>query len=319
MSSTKKKRIAVLRGGQSSEHRASLATGKQVLAHLDTAIFSPVDIYIDRAGVWYEDGAPVDPYTMLQFMDGVFNALHGEYGEDGTVQSLLDDIGIAHTGSSALASKLAIDKQQTKLLVSQQGIVVPRGTIMRSSSKDHESQLAALWRTHHHPLIVKPNASGSSVGVSLVRDFASLVAAATYILATGHDALVEEYISGQEVSVSIIANMRREALYAAVPGHIKYEGQYLANAAQNAANYSVEPMKQFSSTERDLVIRIAKHVHSILGLSGYSRSDFIVSKKGIYFLEVNTLPGLSPHSIFTRTLEESGIKMQDFLTHVIGE
>jgi D-alanine-D-alanine ligase len=319
MSSTKKKRIAVLRGGPSSEHHASLSTGAHVLKNLDTDMYEPVDIYIDKAGTWHEAGVPVDPYVALQFVDIVFNALHGEYGEDGNVQALLDDAKKIHTGSDAFASRIAIHKHDTKILLAKTGIKTPRSHIVRPHSKSKDRELADIWRSLHHPLIIKPNASGSAVGVSLAHRFHELEQSVEYILASGHSALVEEYIKGSEVSVSIIADYRGESLYAAVPSHVRYDGEFLSNSIQKNAQYGVEPMKHFSTVERELVLRTAKHVHRELGLGQYSRIDFIVASNGIYFIEANTLPGLSPHSIFVRALEESGIKMQDFLTHVLGE
>lgn len=317
MQSTHKKRIAVLRGGPSSEHRASLSSGAHVLKSLDHVYYEPIDIYIDKAGTWHEAGVPIDPYAALQFIDIVFNALHGEYGEDGTIQVILDDAKKIHTGSDAFASRTAIDKHNTKVLLTKTGIKMPRSHIVRPHSKNKDSELAEMWRTLHHPLIIKPNASGSAVGVSMAHSFHELENSVEYILASGHSALVEEYVKGSEVSVSIIADYRGQNLYAAVPSHVRYEGEFLSNSIQKNAAYSVEPMKHFSPVERELVLRSAKHVHKELGLGAYSRIDFIIAQNGIYFIEANTLPGLSPHSIFVMALEESGISFSDFLTHAV--
>ncbi len=319
MKGTRKKRIAVLRGGPSSEHHFSLSSGKNVLEHLDRELYIPIDIYIDKKAQWHEEGVPVHPYTSLQFVDGVFNALHGEYGEDGTVQTIIDNARKPHTGASVFSSRVAIDKHTTKLLLQKSGIKTPRGSIIRPSTKDSHKHLAELWRTLQHPLIVKPNASGSSVGMSIVRDFHGLLAAVEFITKTGHSALVEEFIEGQEVSVSIISDYRGEKLYAAIPSHVRHSAVYFDNITKKTNSFHVAPMKHFSSTERELVIRTAKHIHRELGLGQYSRTDFIVSKNGIYFLEVNTLPGLTPHSIFVKALEESGITFSDFLTHIVED
>jgi D-alanine-D-alanine ligase len=319
MNSTHKKRVAVLRGGPSSEHRASISSGKHVLEHIDREKYEVFDIYIDKKGQWHEAGAPVDPYTLLQFIDIVFNALHGEYGEDGTVQAILQDSKKIYTGSDVFASKIAIDKHATKTLLKKSGIKMPSGSILRPHLKSIDKELAEVWRTLHHPLIVKPNASGSAVGVSIARTFHELERSVRYILASGHSALVEEYITGEEVSVSVISEMRGEALYAAIPSHVRYTGAYLSNSIQNNKEYYVDPMRHFTHIERELVIRTAKHIHRELGLGQYSRIDFIVSPKGIYFIEANTLPGLSEHSIFVKALEHSGIRFSDFLVHIIEQ
>ncbi|MEN9852505.1 MAG: hypothetical protein RI996_448 [Candidatus Parcubacteria bacterium] len=317
MNRTHTKRVGVVRGGPSSEHHASLSSGAHILKNLDSSYYEPVDIYIDKTGTWHEAGVPVDPYEVLQFVDIVFNALHGEYGEDGTVQAIFDDAKIAHTGSDTFASRIAIHKHDTKALLAKTGIKMPRSRIVRPHSKSKETNLAEIWRTLHHPLIIKPNASGSAVGISIARSFTELTQSVEYILASGHSALIEEYVKGSEVSVSIIANYRGESLYAAIPSHIRYEGEFLSNSIQKNAEYRVEPMKHFSPIERELVLRTAKHIHRELGLGQYSRIDFIIAKNGIYFIEANTLPGLSPHSIFVKALEESGIAFSDFLTHVV--
>lgn len=314
---TAKIRVAVLRGGPSSEHTISISSGKHVLENLDIEKFVPIDIYIDKGGVWHLDGVATSPYNALQFVDVVFNAMHGEYGEDGVVQALLEELSVPYNGSSTFASSLAIDKHKTALLLEKDGVLSPFSTVIRPYAKAPEKAIAELWRTMHHPLIVKPVASGSSVGLALAKDFKHFDTSVRKILVSGHSALVQEYIRGREVSVSIIEDMREQDLYAAIPVTIKHNSHIFDNVTKKSASFHVEPMRGFSSTERELVIRIAKHIHKEFGLRHYSRSDFIINEKGVYFIEVNTLPGLTKHSILPAALKESGISMKDFLTHVI--
>jgi D-alanine-D-alanine ligase len=317
MKNSLKKRVAVLRGGPSSEHHFSISSGKHVLANLDSEKFIPVDIYIDKSGAWHLDGVAASPYAALQFIDVVFNSMHGEYGEDGTVQGLLEEIGIPYNGTSTFGSSMAIDKHKTALILAKNGIQTPKSHVLRPNSKNIEKAVAELWRTMQHPLIVKPVASGSSVALDLTRDFHHFENAVNKILNSGHAALVQEYIKGREVSVSIIEDMRGEDLYAAVPVAIKYNSKVFDNVTKKSGDFHVEPMKNFSSVERELVMRIAKHIHKDLGLRHYSRSDFIISDKGIYLLDVNTLPGLTKKSLLPGALKESGISIKDFLTHII--
>ena len=318
MLSTNKKRIAVLRGGPSSEHSISLASGQNVINNLDRELFVPIDIYIDRAGTWHESGVEVNPYEALVFADTVFNSLHGEYGEDGTVQKVLNDVSIQYTGSDNFASKIAMDKHTTKILLEKEGIKMPKNYIIRNTDTNYEKKLADIWRKEHSKLIVKPNSSGSSVGLMLATNYIDLVKSVKNILEKGHSALIEEYIEGKEVSVSVIENMRGEALYVPIPSHIKHDGKVFDNVIKKSAKYRVVPMQNFSQAERDFVSAGAKIVHRVLGLRDYSTSDFIVTSDGIYFLEVNTLPGLTEHSILPQALLNSGISMKDFLTHLIG-
>lgn len=317
MNSSHKKRIAVLRGGASSEHTASILSGKHVLENLDNDKFIPIDIYIDKNGTWHLDGVATSPYAALQFVDVVFNAMHGEYGEDGTVQALLEEIGRPYNGSKALASQITIDKHTTALLLAKSGILTPKSKVIRPSAKEQAKAIAELWRSMQHPLIVKPVASGSSVALALCKDYKHFEGAVKKIISSGHAALVQEYVVGKEVSVSVVEDMRGQDLYAAIPLSVRYEGEVFSNTIKKTAKYQALPMKNFSSVERELVLRMAKHIHRELGLRHYSRSDFIISSKGIYFLEVNSLPGLSKDSLLPAALRESGISMKEFLTHII--
>ena len=318
MSINTKKKIAVLRGGPSSEHGISLASGQNVINSLDRNLFTPIDIYIDREGAWHEGGVRTAPQTAMIFADFAFVALHGEYGEDGAVQKILNDIGMKHTGSDSFSSKLAMDKHTTKILLEREGIKMPKSYIVRTYDTDYEKKLADIWRKEHNKLIVKPNGSGSSVAVYLATNYTDLVKSVKNILGKGHHALIEEHIEGKEVSASVVEGMRGERHYVPIPSHIKHNGIIFDNITKKSSKYSVVPMKNFSQAEREVVTRTAKHIHSVLGLKDYSTSDFIINNRGIYFLEVNTLPGLTPNSILPQALLNSGISMKDFLTHVIG-
>jgi D-alanine-D-alanine ligase len=312
-----RKRVAVLRGGPSSEHAISISSGKNVLEHLDREKFVPVDIYIDKNGVWHLDGVSTTPYAALAFVDVVFNAMHGEYGEDGTVQGILEELGTSYNGSRVFESRIAIDKNTTALLLAKSGILTPASQILRPRTLAPEKRIAELWRTMQHPLIVKPVASGSSVALALAKDFKYFESSVKKIISSGHSALIQEYVTGREVAVSVIEDMRGEDLYAAIPVSVRYDSDIFDNITKKSGLFHAQPMKGFSDIERELVLRIAKHVHRELGLRHYSRSDFIISEKGIYFLEVNTLPGIAKNSLLPAALRESGISMKEFLTHVI--
>lgn len=318
MVATSKKRIAVLRGGPSSEHHFSLLSGKNVIENLDKDKFVPVDVYIDKKGFWHVEGVVVTPYTALQFVDIAFIALHGEYGEDGTVQKLLEDYGIPFIGSDSFASSIGINKHNTKLMLSKSGIVMPRSKVFRPKSKDLDKKVAEVWQAFHHPLIVKPVSSGSSVGMVLCKSYSEALEATKNILTTGHSVLIEEFINGSEVSVSVVEGMRGQELYTPVPIHVRHNSEFFDNITKKTNSYHLSPMEKFSPVEREIVLRTAKHVHKKLGLRHYSQADFIITKNKIYFLEVNTLPGLTESSILPASLKESGISFKDFLTHLVN-
>ena len=287
--------VAVLRGGPSNEYSVSLKTGAAVLDALDKEKYEPRDIFIDRNGQWHMHGIGVPPEKALFGTDVVFNALHGHYGEDGQVQRLLEQLGVPYTGSGAVASAASFNKQQTKYLAQNLGVKVAYG-IMVENTGDIETLAHTLFRTFPHPAIIKPVTGGFSQGTTIAENFNQL----QYALAKAFDfapqALVEEYIKGRDATVGVIQNFRNESAYALLPS----------------------PNEILSQKEKNSLIAIAKKIHEGLGLSHYSESDFVVSKRGIYFLEVNTLPNLSKESLFHKSLNAVGSSLSHFIDHVIG-
>src|SRR3989338_5714110 len=286
--------VAVLRGGPSKEYSVSLKTGAAVLDALDKEKYEPRDIFIDRNGQWHMHGIGVPPEKALFGTDVVFNALHGHYGEDGQVQRLLEQLGVPYTGSSAVASAVSFNKQQTKYLAQNLGVKVAHG-IMVENTGDIEAVAHNIFRTFPHPAIVKPVTGGSSQGTTIAENFAQLERALAAAFDYAPQALVEEYIKGKEATVGVIQNFRNESAYALLPS----------------------PNEILSQKEKNGLIAIAKKIHDGLGLSHYSESDFIVSKRGIYFLEVNTLPNLSKESLFHKSINAVGSSLSHFLDHVI--
>ena len=287
--------VEVLRGGPSNEYSVSLKTGAAVLDALDKEKYEPRDIFIDRNGQWHMHGIGVPPEKALFGTDVVFNALHGHYGEDGQVQRLLEQLGVPYTGSSAVASAVSFNKQQTKYLAQNLGVKVAHG-IMVENTGDIETLAHTLFRTFPHPAIIKPVTGGFSQGTTIAENFNQL----QYALAKAFDfapqALVEEYIKGRDATVGVIQNFRNESAYALLPA----------------------PNEILSQKEKNSLIAIAKKIHEGLGLSHYSESDFVVSKRGIYFLEVNTLPNLAKESLFHKSINAVGSSFSHFLDHVIG-
>jgi D-alanine-D-alanine ligase len=316
-SSPYKKKIAVLRGGPSGEHAVSLKTGLTILQNLDREKFIPIDVYIDRAGRWHVDGMITDSYAALQFVDVVINGLHGDYGENGEVQKILEEAGKPFVGSDSFISHLTMDKNITKLLLSQSGIKVPRHQVVRLHTPNLDKLLVRIWRRYLHPLVLKPIAGGSSLGIEIVTDFVTFDTKVRDFLERGETILVEEFIKGEEVSVAVIEDMRGEELYVPVPIHIRHDQKFFDAEVKKTGAYSCTPMTSFNEKERQRAIDAAKLIYKTLGLRHYARIDFIVTKRGGYFLEVNTLPGLTEHSILPAALRESGIPLKEFFTHLV--
>ncbi len=286
--------VAVLRGGPSLEYDLSLKSGAEVLAALDQEKFEPRDIFISRGGEWHLHGLTVAPERALFGTDVAFNALHGAFGEDGEAQRLLEQLGVPYTGSNALASATAINKQRARNEVAKLGIKIAHGRVV-DATDDIESLAHELFRTMPHPAMVKPIAGGSAMGTTKAETFAALEHALKVAFAHAGQALVEEYILGRDVSVGVIDNFRNEKTYALIP-----------------------VPNDFKAGEKEQLLAAAKTVHEGLGLRHYSSHDFVVGKRGIYFLEVDSLPALAKDSTLRQGLHAVGAKLSDFIEHVIG-
>lgn len=318
MTRVSKKRVGILRGGPSDEHHFSLASGANILDSIDREVFHPVDIYIDKKGVWHIDGVAEKPFVALKHIDVIFNALHGAYGEDGLVQKILEEAGVPYIGSDSFSSRLAIDKHTSKLIAKQHNIRTPRHEIVRPETKELLVLLTNVWRTMQHPIIIKPIGSGSSVGVEIIRSYLDLEKKVIARASRGETLMLEEFVEGREVSVAVIEDMRGEKHYTPIALEIKHDAEFFSHEVKANHAYKMEPMISFSEEERRLVSAAAVEIHQALGLRHFSRADFLINKSGIYFIEVNTIPGMTKHSIFPAMLSESGLSMKQFITHILS-
>jgi D-alanine-D-alanine ligase len=313
--------VGVLRGGPSREYEVSLKSGASVLEALDKEKYEPRDIFISKSGEWHSHGRAQSPEKALAGVDVAFNAMHGEYGEDGRVQRELDMLGVPYTGSGSLASAIAYNKQHTKDVLRRHGVKVPHGLVLEPAKEGEIDALARrLFRTFPHPAIVKPVAGGSSHGAYMADSYHALEQALEQAAAVSPQILIEEFIPGREATVGVLDHFRGERAYALMPVEIippphkpffthdvKYTGETTERVPGN-----------FTDKEKNELEAIAKKVHESLELSHYSRSDFILSKRGIYFLEVNTLPGLTEESLLPKALKAVGSSLSAFLDHVLS-
>ncbi len=311
-------RIGVIRGGPSSEYDVSLKTGGHVLEILSET-HKPIDIFISKDGVWHMYGLEKTPSQILKNIDVVWNGLHGEFGEDGKVQEILHHHGVKFTGSHKYPSSLAMNKWLTKEHLKPFGIKTPVSHLVRQTDYLKEKS-KEIFLNIPHPLIVKPVKGGSSVGIKIVSNYRDLYKALYDILSSGSDALVEEYIKGKEATVGVIDNFRNQDIYILPPIEIRHKsdsGFFDFDSKYNGETEEICP-GNFSEKEKKEIERIAATVHKNLGLRHYSRSDFIVSpKRGIYFLEVNTLPGLTKESLMPKALNSVGSSIKDFIYHIL--
>lgn len=312
-------RIGVLRGGPSSEYDSSLESGKHVLQELRET-HEPLDIFISKDGRWHSRGVERPAHDILRHVDVVFNALHGAYGEDGSVQNLLEYHGIPYTGSDKLSSAIAMNKFLSKTRAARLDIQTPVHVLIRRDD-DIRQKSAEVFASIPHPLVVKPVNGSSSLGLYVVQSLSDLSAALDILLAAYPAVLVEEYISGREVSCVTVSGLRGIETYVFPAVEIRYPSDVpvWTNALRRDAATRIAYPSTLLPAESTEVMAAAQAVHQGLGLSHYAQSDFIVSpRRGVYFLETNTLPRLAPGSIVHESLASTGISLRELIHHSLS-
>lgn len=290
-----------------------------MLAALPEERYSARDIYIDRQGIWHDRGRPTAPERILRQLDAVLIGLHGEYGEDGEVQKLLERFGVPYAGADSFGSHLAMHKVMAKARAETTELLLPESLYIERADGAEEAALTAT-RTFHQPVVVKPVNWGSSIGVSIVGGHASVLAAIEQLFNDGAaGVLVEEYIRGKEATVGVVEGLRGETIYALPAIEIVPP---VNDFFSHTAKYSGETREicpgNFSRVITEELQRAAKVMHRALGLRHYSRSDFIVTPKGVYYLETNTLPGLTRESLMPKSLTSVGVSFREFITHLVN-
>lgn len=292
-------KVAVLLGGRSAEREISLKSGKAVLAALR------------RRDV---DAHPFDPAEqpmealLQQGFKRAHIALHGRYGEDGTVQGALELMGLPYTGSGVMASALAMDKWRTKLLWQAAGINSPRYAML-----DAQSDFDAVVQELGLPMIVKPSREGSTIGLSKVTAAEDLPAA--YQLAARHDSMVlaEQFIEGMELTAAILGETPLPLVRIETAGGLyDYQAKYFANDTSYFC-----PSGLSAGQERAIQAQ-ALQAHKILGCEGWGRVDVMLDKSGkAYFLETNTSPGMTDHSLVPIAAKAAGISFEDLVVRIL--
>lgn len=319
--------VGVLRGGPSAEYDVSLVSGAAVIEHLSEDTYNVKDILISREGEWFARGMPTTPNRALRDIDVVFIALHGEYGEDGEIQKILDTYNMPYTGSGAFASAVAMNKGQTKKHVGSIPCVkMPLHAVIHYEDVKDSLQEATqkVFARFGPEYIIKPLRGGSSMGIFLADSVSSLPDALDEAFQVTDAVIVEQFIQGKEATCGVVENMRDEKLYMLPAVEILYpsEKSVLDYESKYSGESGVQMEKvcpgNFTSEEKDILQKAARHVHQSLGLRHYSRSDFIISPAGIYFLEVNTLPGLTASSLLPKSLDAIGVSFPEFLEHLLS-
>ena len=299
----KKEKIAVLLGGTSAEREVSLQSGKAVLEALLNQGYN---------------AHPVDPkeYPVANLkndgFDRVFNILHGRGGEDGTMQGLLEQIGLPYTGCGVMASALTMDKMRTKMLWKAFGLpvaameVVTRETFNNLNSEEVVARLGL-------PLMVKPSLEGSSVGLTKVKTVEALKSAVEFALKFDNTILIEEWLAGDELTVPVLDGKVLPAIRIVPEGEFyDYEAKYISDNTQYFCPAGLMPER-----EQELAL-LVKRAYEAVGCRGWSRIDVMCDSKGNFRLvEVNTNPGMTSHSLFPKSAATVGISFEQLVVKIL--
>jgi len=296
------RKIGVLLGGLSSEREVSLRTGEAVLAALVERGHDAIPIYVDR---------DIDVALRQEKIDVAFIALHGRWGEDGSIQGMLEMLGIPYTGCDVLASALAMHKGKAKEMFRLHNLPTPA---YYSLTAGDAVDLEGVHGDFGFPCVVKPIREGSSVGVTICATMAELGPAVEKALRFDDEILVERFIIGKEVSVAIVDDRAIGAVEIAPrAGFYDYANKY----TKGATEYFVPP--RLSPERYRGILAQAQRAHVALGCRGTTRVDMMVSDSGNEFiLEVNTVPGLTPTSLLPKIAEAAGISFGELCESMLA-
>jgi D-alanine-D-alanine ligase len=315
------KRIGILRGGVSNEYDISLKTGGEVQQALLDAGFEAIDMLLDKDGVLHIKGIPADLEKTQMSVDYVWNALHGEFGEDGKIQALLDQYGIPYSGSGVIASAQAFNKKIMKERAVSLGIKTPiSAVIVPQNEEDVSSVLSSIYKTMAPPWIIKPLSGGSSINTFFAFTLEELSVVLEKSFSLGQPFLVEQYISGIEVVVGVIENFRNKKRYILpVVDIISPERGFLSHEQRVIGGYTRDN-SVLRPDERQKLGELAGELHDALGAKDYSQSEFVVDRFGkIWFLETDTHPALHDNTPFHKALLHVGASMSEFVKNVVDK
>ncbi|MBU5443899.1 D-alanine--D-alanine ligase [Paenibacillus sp. MSJ-34] len=295
-------KVGVIMGGISSEREVSLKTGQEMINHLDRSRYEAIPIVIDRR-------AELIAQVQQAGIDLALLALHGRYGEDGTVQGALETLGIPYTGSGVLASSLCMNKQLSKMLLRAAGVHTPAGLCWQGMD-DYDPQAVEQLG---YPVIVKPNAGGSSIGIRLVHHEMELLPAVREACSLDQAILIEPYMKGTELTCSIVDG-EVLPMIGIRPAHSEwfdYKAKYEIDGAEEKV-IQLPPVIERRVRETALVS------FRLLQCKVYARVDMILYQDVPYVLEVNTLPGMTAGSLLPKSAAAAGMTFAQLLDRIIA-
>ncbi|MEZ7508445.1 D-alanine--D-alanine ligase [Cloacibacterium sp. Arc13] len=313
-----KKNVAVVMGGFSDEYKVSLKSGQLIYDSLDRDLYNVYKVVVLK-DEWYflnenEEKLPINKGdfsvtlsdgAILKF-DVCFNIIHGAPGENGELQGYWNAIGQKYTGCDFYKSALTFNKKDTLAVLAKYGIPSAKSFYLRKGENINEDKIVEELGL---PLFVKPNQSGSSLGISKVKEKSELASAIEFAFKEDDEILIESFLNGMEVSVGVI-DYKGETIVLGITEIVPHKEFFDYEAKYEGASEEITPARLDEET-RYKVEKIAKHAYESLGMSGFSRSEYIIMDGTPYMLEMNTNPGFSPASILPKQAKIYGISIKD--------
>ncbi|MDA2215721.1 MULTISPECIES: D-alanine--D-alanine ligase [unclassified Bacillus cereus group] len=291
-------RIGVIMGGVSSEKQVSIMTGNEMIANLDKNKYDIVPITLNEKMDLIEKAKDID-FALL--------ALHGKYGEDGTVQGTLESLGIPYSGSNMLSSGICMDKNISKKILCYEGIETPDWIELTKMEDLNADELDKLG----FPLVVKPNSGGSSVGVKIVYNKDELISMLETVFEWDSEVVIEKYIKGDEITCSIFDGKQLPII------SIRHAAEFFDYNAKYDDTSTIEEVIELPAELKERVNKASLACYKVLKCSVYARVDMMV-KDGIpYVMEINTLPGMTQASLLPKSAAAAGIEYSKLLDMII--
>jgi D-alanine-D-alanine ligase len=291
-------KVGVIMGGVSSEKQVSLMTGEEMIAHLDKSKYKVMPIKLNNKKELIDKAKKLDIALL---------ALHGKYGEDGTIQGTLETLGVPYTGSGMLSSSICMDKNMSKKMIRYEGIQTPDWIHL---SKMEEPQVDKIDKMGY-PLVVKPNSGGSSVGVKIVYDKDSLFSSLEDVFKWDSEVVIEKYIKGEEITCSILNGKLLPII------SIQHTADFFDYHAKYDGSSTIEEVVELPATTHERVAEAAIACYRALKCSVYARVDMIIEDEVPYVMEVNTLPGMTKNSLLPKSADATGIPYNKLLDMII--
>lgn len=292
-------KIGILMGGISTERDISFETGKSIIDNIDRKKYEVIPVIIDKKE---------DILVKCKDIDFAFLALHGKFGEDGSVQKILEVLNIPYSGCNAVSSSMCMDKDIAKKIMVSENIKTPKWTTAKSIDDIDYEYIEKI----KYPVFIKPNSGGSSVATFLVEKRDGVAKAVETVLLYDEIAIIEEYIKGEEITCPILNGKALPILA------IKPNGKFFDLKSKYTDNEADEYIINFDKDMQDKIEAMALNVYNSLRCSVYARIDMIVKDEESYVLEVNTLPGMTKNSLFPKSCSGVNINFSTLLDLIIS-